>query len=162
MNPRLTDHSFASRSPVDRWRHYRTAFRPLPWLGRAPRSLTPPDPRKWNGPHDDPSPALAGTLSPFEGERDRERAPMSIPRSTPIPVCGSGSLSLALALILALALPGALAQTVYEPGKSYFGRSNYIEVHRGGYALDHLRAAWRDLAAGGATGPQGGRVHFRR
>jgi hypothetical protein len=33
-------------------------------------SLTDPDPRKLGEPADDPSPALAGTLSPSDGERD--------------------------------------------------------------------------------------------
>ena len=70
-------------------RRYRLDWphRPAPW------STTHPDPRKLSGSPEAPAPALTGTLSPFEGERERERGPTSIPRSAPIPGCGSGVLS---------------------------------------------------------------------
>jgi hypothetical protein len=52
-------------------------------MGRRKR-LRHPDPKTQSESADDPSPALVGTLSPFEGERERERGPMSIPRSSPM------------------------------------------------------------------------------
>jgi hypothetical protein len=52
--------------------------------------LRHPDPWKLGGPADAPSPALKGTLSPSDGERDGVRGRTSIPRSTPIQTCGSG------------------------------------------------------------------------
>jgi exopolyphosphatase/pppGpp-phosphohydrolase len=58
------------------------------------KSLRPPDPWKLGASADSPSPALKGTLSPFEGERERERGPTPIPRPTPSQACGSGVLSL--------------------------------------------------------------------
>jgi hypothetical protein len=57
-------------------------------------SLTHPDPRKPRESANDPSPALAGTLSPSEGERDRVRGPALGPRLFPIPTRGSGVVSL--------------------------------------------------------------------
>jgi dihydrofolate synthase/folylpolyglutamate synthase len=56
-------------------------------------SRTHPDPSKGSRSHEGPSPALAGTLSPSEGERERERGPTSIPRSTTVRPCGSGVFS---------------------------------------------------------------------
>lgn len=43
--------------------------------------------------------------------------------------------NLLLALILSLTLCGALGQTAYEPGKRYFGRSNYVEYIAGDMPL---------------------------
>ena len=54
------------------------------WLLKTQTSPAPvpghPDASKPGESAGAPSPALAGTLSPFEGERDRERGPTSIPR----------------------------------------------------------------------------------
>src|ERR1017187_4561362 len=55
-------------------------------------SLRHPDPWKLGESAGGPSPALTPTLSPFEGERERERGPTSIP--TPIQAHGSGAVSL--------------------------------------------------------------------
>jgi hypothetical protein len=58
------------------------------------RKLTRPDP--WNPSEaiNLPSPALKGTLSPSDGERDGVRGFTSIPWSTPTQACGSGVLRL--------------------------------------------------------------------
>src|ERR1035441_9526863 len=63
---------------------------------RPPRGLSweCPDPLKLGGPADAPSPALKGTLSPSDGERDGVRGHTSIPWSTPVQACGSGFLRL--------------------------------------------------------------------
>jgi hypothetical protein len=66
--------------------------------GSPPASLTHPEPWNLGEPAVAPSPALKGTLSPFEGERERERGPTSIPRPAPLQVCDSGTLSLARGL----------------------------------------------------------------
>ena len=52
-----------------------------------------------------------------------------LPRFSPAPR------SLALAVILSLTVSGALGQAVYEPGRSYFGRSNYVEYIAGDMPL---------------------------
>jgi hypothetical protein len=52
-----------------------------------------------------------------------------LPRFSPAPR------GLALALILSLTLSSALSQSVYEPGKSYFGCSNYVEYIAGDIPL---------------------------
>src|ERR1017187_6430991 len=57
-------------------------------------SLTHPDPRKPRESANGPSPALAGTLSPSEGQRGRVGGPALGPRLFPIPTCGSGVVSL--------------------------------------------------------------------
>jgi len=54
------------------------------WRALLEQSLKHPDAWKLGETVGSPSPALAGTLSPFEGERERERGPTSIPQSTPI------------------------------------------------------------------------------
>ena len=56
-------------------------------------------------------------------------------KTTLLPCFGPALRSLALAPILMLTLSGALGQTVYEPGKSYFGRSNYVEYIAGDMPL---------------------------
>src|ERR1035441_789845 len=55
---------------------------------------THPDPCTRGGAADDPSPALKGTLSPSDGERDRARGAMSVPWPTPILRDGSGAVRL--------------------------------------------------------------------
>ena len=50
----------------------------------TPAWLRNPDPWKLGAPAADPSPALKGTLSPSDGERDGVRGPTSIPGPTPI------------------------------------------------------------------------------
>src|ERR1035441_7913632 len=55
-----------------------------------------------------PSPALKGTLSPFEGERERERGPTSIPRPTPIQGHGTGGVRTPWTMLFVAAL-GMLA-----------------------------------------------------
>jgi chromate transporter len=70
------------------------------WLLEAETSSAPslrlPDASKPSESAGAPSPALKGTLSPFEGERDRERGPTSIPRSSPIRAHGSEVLRLGI------------------------------------------------------------------
>ena len=56
--------------------------------------LTAPEPWKPGESAGSPTPALAGTLAPFEGERVRARGPTSIPRPTPIQAHGSGCVRL--------------------------------------------------------------------
>jgi hypothetical protein len=65
---------------------------------RRRNSFTHPDPWKLGEPAGGPSPALKGTLSPFEGERERERGPTSILRPTPIQAHGSGGVRLTIHL----------------------------------------------------------------
>src|ERR1017187_8770137 len=67
--------------------------RPAPQaLVSAPKlGHTHPDPCKRGGPADDPSPALKGTPSPSDGERDRVRGATSVPSPTPIHRDGSGA-----------------------------------------------------------------------
>jgi multiple sugar transport system ATP-binding protein len=53
-------------------------------------------PRKPRGPADNPSPALKGTLSPSEGERDGVKGSTSAPWPTPAHLDGAGAVSLPL------------------------------------------------------------------
>jgi hypothetical protein len=63
------------------------------WSNRG-AGLTHPDAWKPSGPVNHPSPALKGTLSPSDGERDGVRGRTSIPRSLQIQACSSGVLKL--------------------------------------------------------------------
>jgi hypothetical protein len=57
-------------------------------------TLTPPDPGNWSAANVLPLPALKGTLSPSDGERDGVRGHTLIPGPTLIQACGSGVLTL--------------------------------------------------------------------
>jgi multiple sugar transport system ATP-binding protein len=81
-------------------------------------SLTHPGPSPPSSAAYDPSPALPGTLSPCQGERERERGPMSIPRTTSREACGSGGLSPARPPRIAVQLNDASA----PPLRRYVGQ----------------------------------------
>ena len=64
---------------------------------RRRNSFTHPDPWKLGEPAGGPSPALKGTLSPFEGERERERGPNGLGPQD-LAAAGSGDVVLNLSV----------------------------------------------------------------
>ena len=79
-----------------------SALRPVTSNGSRTRArnthpfkrLTHPEPWKPSDSAGNPSPALTGPLSPFEGERDGERGPTSIAQPAPTQARGSGGVRL--------------------------------------------------------------------
>lgn len=88
---------------------------------RSNTILTHPNPWKLGESADDPSPALTGTLSPSDGEREGVRGLTSVPRATLVQSCGSGVLILAL-FALAIAWNPASGAELQRLEEREFGK----------------------------------------
>ena len=96
-----------------------------------------PEPRSLCEPSAFPSPALKGTLSPSDGEREGVRGLTSIPWPAPIQLCGSGVLRL-LVWILLVSLSAGCLLTMSAAPSTYADSAHALEVIRKKHDLPAL------------------------
>jgi alpha-L-fucosidase len=100
--------------------------------------LQDPEPGKSSEPATSPSPALKGTLSPFEGERERVRGPKSNPRPVSAQAQGSGILRPDAAVA-----PAGLGPRPYPERLRWWAEGRFgLFIHWGPVSLKETEISW--------------------